>query len=113
MNRTQQCLERLKGPIAPIAVCFNDDGTVDFEAVGRYVDWLAAQNVPVRLDLTQNDSVNVIALEVPRKKSATLNPSIGWNIWKNWSAFELGVAVVVTRSELRKPLGASVICCAV
>ena len=49
MNRPDNVLTRLKGPIVPINTCFNEDGTVNFDAVGRYVSWLCQQGAPVLL----------------------------------------------------------------
>lgn len=49
MDRKADVLERLKGPVVPLNICFHDDGTVDFDAVARYVDWLCSQGAPVLL----------------------------------------------------------------
>lgn len=49
MDRAIQVLERLKGPVVPINVCFNEDGTVHYTAVGEYVDWLCEEKAPVLL----------------------------------------------------------------
>ena len=38
---------RIRGPVVPINICFNEDGSVDFPSVIRYVDWLCANGVPV------------------------------------------------------------------
>ena len=48
-------MARLKGPVVPVNICFRRDGTVDFQAVGRYVDWLCRQKAPV-LMLTAGSS---------------------------------------------------------
>lgn len=49
MDRAARVLERLKGPVVPLNICFNADGTVDYNAVAAYVDWLCQQGVPVLL----------------------------------------------------------------
>ncbi len=49
MNRAVRVLERLKGPVVPLNICFNADGTVDYSAVAAYVDWLCTERVPVLL----------------------------------------------------------------
>ena len=46
---------RMKGPVVPINICFNDDGTVDYEAVAGYVSWLAEQGISI-LMLTYGSS---------------------------------------------------------
>lgn len=45
MNRAVQVVQRLRGPVVPINVCFNADGTVNYAAVGAYVDWLCEELV--------------------------------------------------------------------
>lgn len=55
MSREVDVLQRLKGPVVPINICFNTDGTVNFKAVGRYVEWLCDRKVPV-LMLTYGSS---------------------------------------------------------
>ena len=47
MNRAQEVLDRIKGPVVPLNLCFNADGTVDFRAVAEYVNWLCEQRTPV------------------------------------------------------------------
>ena len=55
MDRSTQVLERLKGPVVPLNICFNEDGTVHYDAVEKYVDWLCEQG-PVVLLLTAGSS---------------------------------------------------------
>ena len=55
MSRAQSVVGRIKGPVVPINICFNEDATVDFEAVRRYVGWLCENGVPVLL-LTSGSS---------------------------------------------------------
>ena len=49
MNHAAQVLARLKGPVVPLNLCFNEDGSVNYPAVTTYVDWLAEEQVPVIL----------------------------------------------------------------
>ena len=49
MDRAAQVLERLKGPVVPINVCFNEDSTINYAAVGDYINWLCEENTPVLL----------------------------------------------------------------
>lgn len=55
MSRSTQVVNRTKGPVVPINICFNEDATVDFGAVRSYTDWLSANGVPVLL-LTSGSS---------------------------------------------------------
>lgn len=47
MDRNLDVITRMKGPIAAICPCFEPDGSVNFPAVKRYVNWLCQQKVPV------------------------------------------------------------------
>ncbi len=47
MSRAQDALARMKGPVVPINLCFNADGTPDYRSINRYVDWLASEGVPI------------------------------------------------------------------
>lgn len=49
MEQAIRAVERLKGPIVPVNVCFTDDDAIDIAATRRYVDWLCAQQIPVVL----------------------------------------------------------------
>lgn len=49
MSATQRVVQRLKGPVVPVNLCFTDDDQLDLEAIGRYVGWLCEQHVPVVL----------------------------------------------------------------
>ena len=67
-------------------------------------------NVPVRLERTQKDSVPVLALAVPKSKSATLNPSMNWFSRKK-SADKTDYALKdVTRMEFVNPAVATEDC---
>ena len=49
MDRASQVLQRLKGPVVPLNVCFLEDGQVDFQAMRRYANWLCEERTPVIL----------------------------------------------------------------
>ena len=49
MDRAKDVHERLKGPVVPINICFNENGSVHYDAVEGYVDWLCKNDVPVLL----------------------------------------------------------------
>ena len=55
MNRAKAVVERTRGPVVPLNICFNEDATVDFGAVRAYVDWLCENGAPVVL-LTSGSS---------------------------------------------------------
>lgn len=48
-ERTRKVVERLKGPVVPVNLCFAEDDSLDLPAVQRYVGWLCKQRVPVVL----------------------------------------------------------------
>lgn len=48
-ERTRKVVERLKGPVVPVNLCFAEDDALDLGAVARYVGWLCEQRVPVVL----------------------------------------------------------------
>ena len=43
MSRSADVVDRLKGPVVPVNICFADDHSVDYDAMRRYVDWLCEQ----------------------------------------------------------------------
>ena len=47
MSRSADVVRRMRGPVVPLNVCFNEDASVDFDAVGRYTGWLAESGVPI------------------------------------------------------------------
>ena len=49
MSRATEVVDRLKGPVVPVNICFADDDSIDYEGMRRYVDWLCEQRVPVVL----------------------------------------------------------------
>ena len=54
-TRSQSVVERTRGPVVPLNICFNEDGSVDFRAVRDYAGWLAESGVPI-LMLTYGSS---------------------------------------------------------
>ena len=46
-ERSRRAAQRIKGPVVPLNICFNEDGSVDFGAVRRYAVWLCESGVPV------------------------------------------------------------------
>lgn len=55
LNRSQSVVQRTRGPVVPLNICFNEDGSVDFKAVRDYAGWLAGNGVPI-LMLTYGSS---------------------------------------------------------
>jgi 4-hydroxy-tetrahydrodipicolinate synthase len=49
MERAIDVVNRLKGPVVPINICFDADGALNYAAVKKYVNWLCEQRVPVLL----------------------------------------------------------------
>ena len=49
MDRYTEVVERLKGPVVPLNICFTAQGLIDYPAQRHYVDWLCEQGVPVVL----------------------------------------------------------------
>ena len=54
-SRAESVVERTRGPVVPLNICFNDDATVDFGAVRDYVAWLNENGAPILL-LTSGSS---------------------------------------------------------
>ena len=55
MAKDLSVVERLKGPVVPINICFTETDEVDFSVMRKYVNWLCEQKVPV-LMLTYGSS---------------------------------------------------------
>jgi dihydrodipicolinate synthase/N-acetylneuraminate lyase len=49
MEQTLLVVDRLKGPVVPLNLCFAEDDSLDLAAMRRYVNWLCEQHVPVVL----------------------------------------------------------------
>ena len=49
MSRANDVVQRTRGPVVPLNICFDADGRVDFSAVRSYVDWLCENGAPVLL----------------------------------------------------------------
>ena len=55
MDKAAAALARMKGPVVPLNLCFDESGALDHQAVAAYVDWLSAQGAPI-LMLTYGSS---------------------------------------------------------
>jgi dihydrodipicolinate synthase/N-acetylneuraminate lyase len=49
VDRYTQVVERIKGPVVPINICFDQNDAIDYAAVKKYVNWLCEQKVPILL----------------------------------------------------------------
>lgn len=49
MNRAAHVVQRLKGPVVPLNICFKEDFEIDFPAMRKYVNWLCEQHAPILL----------------------------------------------------------------
>ena len=47
MDRTKQVLARMKGPVVPLNLCFDEDGTPNYGAIQDYVNWLCEERAPI------------------------------------------------------------------
>ena len=91
MDRAVRVHERLKGPVVPINVCFNEDGTVNHEAVARYVDWLCREQTMVLL-LTGGSS-----------EYASLSDQEVWQLTETVAQAAAGRSLFVTSTPFWKP----------
>ena len=66
MSRSADVVDRLKGPVVPVNICFADDHSVDYDAMRRYVDWLCEQGVPVILLTYGSSEFSVLSAEESR-----------------------------------------------
>ena len=55
MDKAAAALARMKGPVVPLNLCFDESGALDHQAVAAYVDWLSEQGAPI-LMLTYGSS---------------------------------------------------------
>jgi len=55
MSRSTDVVNKTKGPVVPVNICFNEDTSVDFGAIHNYVDSLITNGIPVIL-LTSGSS---------------------------------------------------------
>ena len=55
MDKAAAALARMKGPVVPLNLCFDETGALDHQAVAAYVDWLSEQGAPI-LMLTYGSS---------------------------------------------------------
>ena len=84
MSRATEVVDRLKGPVVPVNICFADDDSIDYEAMRRYVDWLCEQRVPVVL-LTYGSS-----------EFSVLSASEVWKLTELFARTVAGRALFVT-----------------
>ncbi len=49
MERGAEVVEKLKGPVVSVNICFNKDNEVNYVAMRKYVDWLCREKAPVLL----------------------------------------------------------------
>ena len=63
MDKAAQVLERMKGPVVPINVCFNVDGTINYDAVGAYVNWLCEEHTLYFCSLTGAANLRASAMK--------------------------------------------------
>lgn len=49
MTRAARVLERLKGPVVPMNICFTEDNEINYPAMRKYAGWLCEQQAPVLL----------------------------------------------------------------
>ena len=54
-KRASEAYRRLKGPLASVTIPYSDDGSIDFESLSRWVDFVCEQQVPV-LFMTLGDT---------------------------------------------------------
>ncbi|MCK4591584.1 MAG: dihydrodipicolinate synthase family protein [Candidatus Latescibacteria bacterium] len=91
MDRAAQALKRLKGPIATVNVCFNEDGTVNYTAVGKYINWLCEQKIPVLL-LTYGSS-----------EFASLSDEEIWELTETVARANGGRSLCIASTDFWKP----------
>ena len=91
MDRVDGVHERLKGPVVPINVCFNEDGTVNHDAVAKYVDWLCREKTTVLL-LTGGSS-----------EYASLRDQEVWELTATVAKAAAGRSLFVTSTAFWKP----------
>ena len=91
MDRATQVLERLKGPIVPINISFDDDGKANYAAVGEYVNWLCEEKVPVLL-LTYGSS-----------EFAGLSDEEIWQLTRTVASANAGRSLFITSTGFWKP----------
>ena len=49
MSRSSAVVQRTRGPVVPLNICFDEKAGVDFGAVRGYVDWLCENGAPILL----------------------------------------------------------------
>ncbi len=49
MDSAAKANKRMKGPVVPLNLCFDEAGNLDHDAIAAYVDWLAGEGTPILL----------------------------------------------------------------
>ena len=91
MDRAAGVLARLKGPVVPINICFNEDGTINYAAVEEYVNWLCKEKTPVLL-LTYGSS-----------EFASISDEELWKLTEVVASANAGRSLCITSTGLWKP----------
>jgi len=76
MDRYTQVVERLKGPVVPVNICFDAAGEIDYPAQRRYVNWLCEQGVPVILLTYGSSEFSLLSDEDIWRLSAELTEAV-------------------------------------
>ena len=82
-ERTKEVAERIRGAVVPLNTCFNEDGSVDFPSVARYVDWMCESGVPV------------ISMATGSSEFASLSEEDVWRLTAEVAAVTSGRAVYI------------------
>lgn len=90
-NRSKRVAEMIRGPVVPINICFNQDGSVDFESVIKYVDWLCANGVPV------------ISMATGSSEFVSLTDDDVWQLTSKIAGVTKGRAVYIAGTKRWKP----------
>ena len=82
-ERTRQVAKRIRGAVVPLNVCFNEDGSVDFPSVVKYVDWMCDNGVPV------------ISMASGSSEFASLSEDDVWRLTEEVAAVTAGRSVYI------------------
>ncbi len=91
MDRFTEVYERMKGPVVPLNISFNEDGRVNFDAVRAYVDWLCAEGTRIVL-LTSGSS-----------EYASLSDEEIWQLTAEIADVNQGRSLFITSNGYWKP----------
>ena len=90
-QRSKGVAERIKGPVVTLSICFNEDSSVDFESVVKYVDWLCANGVPV------------ISMATGASEFASLSDEDVWQLTADIAKVTAGRSVYIAGTGHWKP----------